>query len=468
MSPLDHYEGKTIALYGADPGGIGAADALRQAGANILLWDERGIIREQLEKTPYRCTHPKNWPWDKVNAVFAAASALSRLSPNHPIMRQVASKNIAFATVADLFAECADHIRGQGNQLIAISGSLGKSVLASLISHILRAAGRKAVIAGEGPDETSRNLLSCLSLQQTAIIMEHPLPLMAASGHIPCDIAVVTNIFAHAVEREGLQAAMKGVLNLHKGLASNGAYIVGVDGRITQGLCTTLLREGKKLHGEIIPVSGEATLGHGVFSIEGHAYAARAGKTSELGNYSRASHLQGAAHNELAAAAIAVCLKLGLQTPQIIKALHSFPGLSGRVEMLARGDGLLAIDDSACSALEGVARIIGELDHVHWIGHGGARGWGNLRKVKDNITAIYLYAGDPETERMIADMGIQVQSFDSPAMAIAASYYDAERARITSKPKTILFAPGCRTRKNARARQEFLTFVHRLKQAGVA
>jgi UDP-N-acetylmuramoylalanine--D-glutamate ligase len=468
MSPLDHYEGKTIALYGADPGGIGAADALRQAGANILLWDERGIIREQLEKTPYRCTHPKNWPWDKVSTVFAAASALSRLSPNHPIMRQVASKEIAFATVADLFAECADHMRGKGNQLIAISGSLGKSVLASLISHILRAAGRKAVIAGEGPDQECRNLLSCLSLQQTAIIMEQPLPLMAASGNIPCDIAVVTNIFSHAVQREGLQTAMKGVLNLHKGLSSNGAYIVGVDGRITQGLCTTLLREGKKLHGEIIPVSGEATLGHGVFSIEGHAYAARAGKTSELGNYSRASHLQGAAQNELAAAAIAVCLKLGLQTPQIIKALHSFPGLSGRVEILARRDGLLAIDDSACSALEGVARIIGGLDHVHWIGHGGARGWGNLHKVKDNIAAIYLYAGDPDTEQMIADMGIHVQCFDSPAMAIAASYYDAERARVSYTPKTILFAPGCRTRQNASARQEFLTFVHRLKQAGVA
>ena len=473
MHPLHLFEGKTIAIYGADAGGLAAVKQLRDAGANVVLWEERGKVREQLEKTDYRCTHPKEWPWHRINAIYTAHCALARMSdPRHPVNVKAEADDIPVSTILDLFVEVMDVLRKKGNRFVTITGSQGKSVLSTLIYHILKSCGRRAVLAGEGPQEAYRGTQNCQALMQVTdlsdhdILIEVPLAQLAETVLFTTDVAALTNIFPSQVGAKQMEKTMRAILRLHGGIRRDNGFIIGVDSLVTQELCTSLMQTDMDAHDKIIPVSGEAVLGHGIFVIEGHVHAVRDGRTSELGDITRARALRGVHMDETIAAAIAVCLKLGLQAPQIVKALHTFAGLSGRFQYCDRFDSISVIDDGYATSAESVVRSIASCDRAFWIGHGLCRPLAAFSEDEFLPERAFLYASDSDIETWLRDKGVIVHTFDSAAMAIAAAFLQARSCNRGGI--SILWAPGTRHRLNGRHRQQFQYYLQQIKQSGAA
>ncbi|TIN63504.1 MAG: UDP-N-acetylmuramoyl-L-alanine--D-glutamate ligase, partial [Mesorhizobium sp.] len=94
------------------------------------------------------------------------------------------------------------------------------------------------------------------------------------------------------------------------------------------------------------------------------------------GRYSRVAFLEGIGslrgqHNaQNALAAVAACLKVGLELGEIQSGLESFPGLAHRMEQVGRKDHVLFINDSKATNADAAAPALSSFTRIYWIAGG--------------------------------------------------------------------------------------------------
>ena len=314
MIPLPHMKGRTARVVGLGPAGLAACAALAEAGADVTVWDDDGDKREesgQAAKGPRASLAG-------LDAVILCDGGIAAAAKS--IIPRAKEAGVEVLTDLDLFTDAMAQL-DERPQTVGITGLRGTGA-ACIVEHVLTSEGARVAVGGG----TER---PCLALpaphpDQTYVV-ELPIARLAATKRFRADVSVVQSL-GNKADSTGLDAVLRAAMRLFRQHAHGDAAVIAVDDAVGQKLCTALQSGavGKVAAGEVIPVSGKASLGHGVYVLGQQAYSARGGRTQVLGDIARAPAFAEGARTGDAAAAIATCLSLGVAPPQIIKALHGF------------------------------------------------------------------------------------------------------------------------------------------------
>lgn len=438
MIPLPSFRGKTVGVLGLGPEGTAAAEALIESGANVFAWDaepeRQSLDLGQVEPI-------ENWPIEAMSTVVLADG--SRMGLSRDVVIKAQQHEVQILSVLDLLSAGINALGDdQRPMLVAVTGAAGKSVTVSIISHILREQGRDVSIGGQIG-------VPFLALEKPhrkmVYLLEIPVRQLSLARDFRCNISVVLNVPSDP-SPEQMELAIRSLVRVFKSHQPNDTAIIGVDDMMGQKVCT-LLRSGRlglPQIGDIVPISGEATLGQGVYALEGTAYAVRRGKTQALGDFSKAPAFAGSHFGQDAAAAIAVCQHLGLEPSHIMKSLHSYVGLKGRFECLGASGSLLFVDDQCASSIDAAARAISACPDAFWIGGDVNPASISLSRSLSagGVHGAYL-VGDEEST-MVTKQGTRINRLNSLSDAMSAAIEDAKAAAANdaSIAPVILYSPG--------------------------
>lgn len=258
----------------------------------------------------------------------------------------------------DLFLEACH------KQVIGVTGTKGKSTTASLICHILKSAGRKAILAGnigvpffdilEQLDDKTM-VVAELSAHQLEFIHRSP------------DYAVLLNIYQEHLDHfNSFNNYQIAKLNITRYQDERQFLVYNGDDEHIPGLIKSYnLNRDRCIFGSEPQEGPYACCRDGIvhFAISGHLE-----DEYDLSHY---HNLPGTHNYYNIMAALAVCRKLGVTHDQIMHGLNTFHGLPNRIEYIGQYDGIAFYNDSISTIPEATVAAVRALRRVETLILGG-------------------------------------------------------------------------------------------------
>ncbi len=395
MIPVQGYAGRRVAVLGLGRSGLAAARALAAGGARALCWDDSAEARAAAEAQGLTL-HDLNR-----RDAFDDLAALI-VSPGIPHLYPTPNRHIARALEAGVpvdndiglfFRSIATGAWGQHEvtpQVVAVTGSNGKSTTSALIAHVLEAAGREVQLAGNigrgvldiAPPGSGGVVVLELSSYQTEL----------ARALTP-DIAVFTNLSPDHLDRHG---GIGGYFAAKRRLFAEGGpdrAVIGVDE--PEGLFLAGQMAEGPADARLIRVSVTRKLtgpGWQVFARKGFLAEWRKGRQVASVDLRPMKGLPGAHNHQNACAAWAVARSLGLAPRLIAQAFEGFTGLPHRSQWVAEAGGVTYINDSKATNAEAAAAALSAFENIRWIagGLGKEGGVKALAPLMDRVEKAYL------------------------------------------------------------------------------
>ncbi|MBO7648798.1 MAG: UDP-N-acetylmuramoyl-L-alanine--D-glutamate ligase [Bacteroidales bacterium] len=258
----------------------------------------------------------------------------------------------------DLFLEACH------KQVIGVTGTKGKSTTASLICHILKSAGRKAILAGnigvpffdilEQLDDKTM-VVAELSAHQLEFIHRSP------------DYAVLLNIYQEHLDHfNSFNNYQIAKLNITRYQDDRQFLVYNGDDEHIPGLIKSYnLNRDRCIYGSEPQEGPYACCRDGIvhFAISGHLE-----DEYDLSHY---HNLPGTHNYYNIMAALAVCRKLGVTHDQIMHGLNTFHGLPNRIEYIGQYEGIAFYNDSISTIPEATVAAVKALRRVETLILGG-------------------------------------------------------------------------------------------------
>ena len=344
--------GKRVVVVGLGESGLAMAKWLHRQGARVRVADSRDNP-PNLEALQRVAPGAELMAGAFAASTFAAADCLA-LSPGVPkATPQIAAVNVPVISEIELFAA---GVRAQvpASQIIAITGSNGKTTTTALTAHLLNGAGVPAIACGN----ISPSALDALMDAQDAGVLPQVWVVELSSfqlettHHLNAAAATVLNVSEDHLDRyEGSLANYAAAKS--RVFQGKGAMILNRDDdwSMANGRC-----------GRTMVTFGLNPAPRGVdYGLAGGAIC-RGKEVLVAVDALKLSGLHNAAN---AMAALALCEAVGVAPARLVASLQSFIGLPHRVETVAEIAGVSYIDDSkgtnvgaTLAAIEGMGRKV--------------------------------------------------------------------------------------------------------------
>ena len=440
MIPVRGYEGSRVAVLGLGRSGLSAARSLEAGGATPICWDDNEAARAKAEEYGFEVLDLA-----RDGAFHGIASLI--VSPGIPHLYPAPNRIVAAAQAAGVpvdndiglffrsFASGDWNDFEQPPRVICVTGSNGKSTTCALIHHILTEAGRASQLAGNigrgvldiDPPEDGGAVVLELSSYQTEL----------ARALTP-DIAVFTNLSPDHLDRH---AGLGGYFAAKRRLFAEGGpdrAIIGVDeaeGRFLAGQ----LSEGAG-DDRVIQISVDRKLtgpGWQVFARKGFLSEYRKGRQTGSIDLRKIKGLPGAHNHQNACAAYAVCRTMGLAPRVIEDAMHSYPGLPHRSQLIAEANGVSYVNDSKATNVDSALKALQAFQNIRWICGGLEKegGLSALAPALKNVSRAYVIG------REAAQFAMQLEGCETEVCTTMEGA--VRRAHADALPgDTVLLAPG--------------------------
>lgn len=388
MIPVQGVENQTIAVLGLGRSGKATAAALIAGGANVVAWDDGNDTRAAAEAEGLHILDlTRDDAWEGVRALITSPGIPHLYPKPHPVIAKAYALGVPVDNDIGLFFRSYATADWDGfdrvPQVIAVTGSNGKSTTTALIHHILQEAGRPTQIGGNigtgvlslEPAEDGEVVVLELSSYQTDL----------ARALTP-DVAVFTNLSPDHLDRHG---GPGGYFAAKRRLFSEGGpdrAVIGVDE--VEGLYLADQMSMGPTDDRVIRVSAGQKLDRAAWSVfarKGFLAEYRKGRQAASIDLREVKGLPGAHNHQNACAAYAACRAVGLAPRQIEAAFHSFAGLPHRSQLVAEIGGVRFVNDSKATNADAAAKALQAFDRIHWIA-------GGLGK-EGGITALTPYLG---------------------------------------------------------------------------
>jgi len=370
MIPVRGYEGRKIAVLGLGRSGLAAARALQAGGAIPLCWDDSDTTRQAAEDEGFDlCDLTRDRAFEDVASLIVSPGIPHLYPAPHKAILAAMAAGIPVDNDIGLFFRSFAARDWDGfdamPQIIAVTGSNGKSTTAALIYHILEQAGKPAQLAGN----IGRGVLDIDPAHDgEGVVLELSSYQIDLARALTPDIAVFTNLTPDHLDRHG---GLGGYFAAKRRLFAEGGpdrAVIGVDEVEGQYLANQLsvapeddrvirVSSGRKLTGPGWSVSvrkgflAETRKGRQVGSIDLRAIAG----------------LPGAHNHQNAAAAYAAVRALGIAPRLIEQAFHSFQGLPHRSQIVGRKNGVTFVNDSKATNVDSAAKALQAFNSIRWI-----------------------------------------------------------------------------------------------------
>ncbi len=419
-----NWYGQHILILGLGSSGWAAACWLGRRGAELRVADNAAEPPNLARlRTLFPAVEVTLGDWNEADFLWADRIIVSPGVPmSHPMIQAALSRGIAVWSDVELFAQALP----QHVQVIAITGSNGKSTVTSMVHAICLAAGKKSLMAGniglpvldalENHPETELFVLELSSFQLEAIYTLNP----AA--------ATVLNISEDHLDRHAdLQsyAAIKARI-----FTGDGVQVLNRDDRWSAAMA----QAGRKV----------LNFGLGPSEYE-HEFGVRDGylcRGTEALMALDSLAVVGMHNAANALAAWALCFAAGLPDAAAASALSQFQGLPHRVEWVARIGEVDFYDDSKGTnvgateaALKGLNRpvvlIVG--------GEGKGQDFSPLAEAATRSARAVIQIGrdGPLIAEALTATGVPVLRAESMEQAVLSAY-----AR-TQPGDAVLLSPAC-------------------------
>lgn len=439
MIPVQGFAGQRVAVLGMGRSGRSAAEALRAGGADVIVWDDGVPAREAAHDAGFDAVDlTKPGAFDGVVALIVSPGIPHLYPAPHPVIRAAWDAGVPVDNDISLFfrsfaTDDWDSFDSRP-QVIAVTGSNGKSTTSALIHHILRENGRIAQLAGNigrgvldlDPAHDGEVVVLELSSYQTDL-----------ARSLTPDVAVLTNISPDHLDRH---AGLGGYFAAKRRLFAEGGpdrAIVGVDEDEGRYLANQIA-EGPG-DDRLIRVSVERKLGDGwtVFARKGFLSEMRKGRQVGSIDLRPIIGLPGTHNHQNACAAYAACRTLGLGPKGIERAMHSYPGLPHRSQVVAVRDGVTFVNDSKATNVDAAAKALQAFPRIRWV-CGGLQKEGGLDGLFphfDHVAKAYVIGREAEAfARQLT--GCEADVCGDMATAVARATADAEPGDV------VLLAPA--------------------------
>jgi UDP-N-acetylmuramoylalanine--D-glutamate ligase len=433
LIPALSFAGKRVSLFGLGGSGIATARALIEGGAEVQAWDDNPesvakAAAEGIETGDLRAAD-----WAKFSAfVLSPGVPLTHPKP-HWTVELARGAGVEIIGDIELFCRERTHAAPQA-PFIAITGTNGKSTTTALTAHILQAAGRdtqmggnigRAVMTLDPPQPDRHYVVECSSYQIDLAPSINP-----AAG-------ILLNLTPDHLDRHG---TMQHYASIKERLvAGSDTAIIGIDDSWCAQIAERLERAGR----EVIRISKRLPLTDGFFADGTDLMEAVHGRYSRIAFLEGIGSLRGQHNAQNALAAVAACLKVGLDLGEIQSGLESFPGLAHRMEQVGRKDHVLFINDSKATNADAAAPALSSFPRIYWIAGGLPKEGGiePLRGFFPRIAKAYLIG--EAAPGFSATLGEAVPYEISGTLALAVEHAAHDAASDDSGEAVVLLSPAC-------------------------
>ena len=329
------------------------------------------------------------------------------ISDNHPLAQQSLARHIPIITDLDILCLCYENL-----DIIAITGSNGKSTTTDLISFALRQCGYDAIACGNIGH-------SFLQLQQEdltkIIIAELSSYQLHRSQFAYCQQAILLNITPDHLEWHGTMAHyITAKAKIFDMLNDSGLAICNIDDTPSRNIYNNITNHHK------YPL----TIDNDDIEIKN-------------------DYLQGM-HNRQNMLAAAYILKYRDIDDMMYKnAISQYKGLTHRQEFITDINGHYFINDSKATNIESTIHALKSYQHIFWLMGGAAKQNADYTILIDyftNVEKIYIYGQDREYFYHIFSQHCPCACFDNMNQALS-SIMDTIKSY--QNVATILLSPAC-------------------------
>ena len=439
MIPVKGFSGKKVAVLGLGRSGLATARALQAGGAEPVCWDDNPAAREAAEGEGLVCSDLRR------HGAFENIATLI-VSPGIPHLYPMPNPVVAAATDAGVpvdndiglffrsFAGPEWHNYDTPPRVIAVTGSNGKSTTAALIHHILTEAGRDSQLAGN----IGRGVLDIdPGGDGSVVVLELSSYQTELARALTPDVAVFTNLSPDHLDRHGGKG---GYFAAKRRLFAEGGpdrAVIGID-EAEGAFLAGQLAEGPS-DDRVIRISVARKLtgpGWQVFARKGYLSEYRKGRQTGSIDLRDIKGLPGAHNHQNACAAYAACRSLGLAPRVIEDALHSFPGLPHRSQIIAEVDGVTFVNDSKATNVDSALKALSAFKKVRWI-CGGLEKEGGLEALNGaEGHVIKAYVIGREAAGFAMQLTADAQVCTTMAAAVEQAMADAQPGEV------VLLAPA--------------------------
>ncbi|PID58158.1 MAG: UDP-N-acetylmuramoyl-L-alanine--D-glutamate ligase [Ignavibacteriae bacterium] len=424
-----NIKGKNIAILGAVRSGVSAAKLARNKGAIPFVSDisTTGLVKqncEELKKLNIACEIGKH-----SEKIFESDFIIT--SPGVPTNATVLSEAKKRGINVHSEIEFASWFC-EGN-IIAITGTNGKTTATSLCSHILNQSGIKCFTAGNIGLPFSE-IVEDVNISDYVALEVSSFQLDFISNFKP-DFSIILNITPDHLDRyeNRFDLYIKSKIRIAENQDKGDTFIYnGDDENIPMGYISERV--------QFLPFSLKQSLSNGCFLDDNwivytqNNYVQDICKVSEL-------FLKGEHNLQNTMAVICVAKTIGLKNENIKKALGTFKGVEHRLEFIREVNGIKFINDSKATNVDSVWYALRSFEEPIYLILGGVDKGNDYLKIKDEVKnrvkKIYAIGESAETVHKFFNSIVDVE-------IVSDFNFIINKVLIETQPGSVLLlSPAC-------------------------
>lgn len=371
MIALTAFKGKTVGVFGLGKAGTAAVRAMLAGGATVFAWDDteksRGALVDEraTSKHGHLGLDPiQNWPWAELSAIVLSPGIPFTHPKPHEVVLKAQEHNVPVVGEVDLLYQAQPFAR-----YIGITGTNGKSTTTALIAHILHDAGLLVEVGGNLG--TPALALKPMADEKNWYVLEMSSYQLDLCNEVKFDAAVLLNITPDHLDRHGgMQGYIKAKRRIFDRQTAKDIALVGLDDGDSRDVFIDLVRHRQQLT-QPFTVTQHNEKGV-VVDEDGILHDFTGGKEIKQ-NLANIKRMKGRHNWQNVAAAYSVARFAGVEPNKIMEAVHSFPGLPHRMEIVGERSGLTFINDSKATNADATSHALAPFDRIYWILGGKAK-----------------------------------------------------------------------------------------------
>ena len=392
-------------ILGLGISGLAAFELLKKQNKNIVVFDDK--IKPNLKLKKYWKNY-LSWDWNNLSRIIISPGIKISGKNKHPIVKLAENHKVKLQNEIELYFE-----QKPKSIIIGITGTNGKSTLASLISHILSENKIKNIICGNFGNP------ACLvnPSDKNIVIVELSSYQLLSIPSLKIDFGIITNISNDHIDYHGnFDAYLNAKLRLIEAIKDNGYLVVNHKDVFLKNKIKQKLRN-------INDVNVINTYGKEI----------------------KCNNLLGEHNKILFEISFLISKKIGVKTSSIKSSIFNFVPLPHRMEVVYKSSYLEIINDSKATNGESASAALKSYQNIHWIAGGLEKkdGLGKAIKHLQQVEAIYLFGSSQKRfYKQIKETNFKRKIFLFNNLNELIKYLFEKISKIKNNKLTILFSPA--------------------------
>ena len=392
-------------ILGLGISGLAAFEFLRKKNKKVVIFDDK--LKPNLKLKKYWKDYI-SWDWDKLNRIIVSPGIKISGKNKHPIVKLAEKHKVELQNEIELYFE-----QKPSSIIIGITGTNGKSTLASLISHILSENKVKNIICGNFGNPT------CLvnPSEKMVVIIELSSYQLLSIPSLKLDLGVITNISNDHLDYHGdFDSYLNAKLRLIEAIRVNGYLVLNHQDIFLKNKITEKFKNIDNIN--ILNTCGKEI---------------------------KCNNLLGEHNKILFEISYLISEKIGVKSSSIKSSIFNFVPLPHRMEVIYQSSNIQIVNDSKATNGESAAAALKSYQNIHWIAGSLEKkdGLGKALKHLQKVEAIYLFGSSKKRFcKQLKETNFKKQVFLFNSLEELMKYLFTKISKIKNKNATILFSPA--------------------------